>query len=656
MFAAVLPGCAALQAGGRGGASDVPQRDLRVARVLAEEGFKKLEQGQYEEASRVFNAGLKFEPENAQLHFFNALTYHLLYLRGDDAMKDLAATGYALALAADPAHYYAALQAGRLEYRARRYDKAIESFRHAAGIEPERGDAYLGLAAAGYYAHDLTTARDAAERAVRLSPGSAEASRAAAMIYAALGEGAKAREALARYTLLERNRNESAQLERRLNQWRAWHSALQSSPRAAPPQTVAQAAAPASGAAPSQPAAKSAAPSPAAGPAGREPAMPRWFDCDALAVAAAAAAAAATTSTTDTSSDSSGSSSYTYTGDEATPLPALPVTCKGAGNPHMAILDVAIIRTEDNTTTSYGINLLNGLTYVLNNGFGITDVITSPAGGTPSRTVTITRQRSQGFPVGGITYSLNIANSTDSRSEVLARPSLVALDRKPSTFFSGRNVTLGIAGQAGGASTLADRPVGVSLAVTPTFIDDETLLVSVRAARSFLEQVDFNVSFGQSMQTSRNSVTANVALKFGQTLILSGLSEREVERSSAGVPVLQDIPLLQYLFRNKTTQNFTRSVLVLITPRKPLTDRAEMLHAIEERQAGKGGRYSLLHNIEEHLKHTQSASPNLDTVYSHQLDNSLYLQFRSGDVNAENWIRLPRLEQFFRDIAGLAYF
>ncbi len=649
--AAALAGCAALSGGGRGAAADVPQRDLRVARVLAEEGVKKLGQGKYEEASRVFNAGLKFEPENAQLHFFNALAYHLLYLRGDDAMKDLASTGYGLALAADPAHYYAALQLGRLEYRARRYDKAIESFRHAAEIEPERGEAYLGLAAAAYYAHDLKTARDAAETAVRLSPDSAEAMRAAAMVYAALGEAAKAREASARYALLERGGNDSAQLERRLNQWRAWHAALPSSSGdtpPAPPQAIAQAAPP--------PAAAGTAPSSAPGPARREPAMPRWFECDAQAVAAAAAAAAAATSSSDSSSDSSGTASSTYTGDETSPLPALPVPCKGAGNPHMAILDVAIIRTEDNTTTSYGINLLSGLTYVLNNAFQVTDIVASAAGAAPTRTVTITRQRSQGLPLGGITYSLNIANSTDSRSEVLARPSIVAMDRKPSTFFSGRNVTLGIAGQAGGASTLADRPVGVSLSVTPTFVDDETLLVSVRAARSFLEQVDFNVSFGQSMQTSRNSVTANVALKFGQTLILSGLSEREVERSSSGVPVLQDIPLLQYLFRNKTSQNFTRSVLVLITPRKPLPDRAEMVRAIEEREAGRGGRYALLNKIEEHLKHTQSATPNLDTVYSHQLDNSLYLQFRSGDVNAEDWIRLPRLEQFFHDIAGLAYF
>ena len=621
-----------MSAGGRGAAADVPQRDLRVARVLAEEGFKKLRRGEYEEASRIFNAGLKFEPANAQLHFLNALTYHFLYLRGDDAMKDLAATGYQLALTADPTHYHAALQLGRLELRTKRYDKSIEAFRRAATIEPDRGEGYLGLATAGYYARELAAAREAAEKAVGLMPKSAEAMRAAAMIYAALGEDAKAREASARYASLERG--DGARLRHRIEQWRAWHTQLKSAPGAAPP------------AAPAGTAGEDAAhkPAPAAAPGrGREPALPRWFECDGETAALSTAAPEA-------------GGAVAYAADETVALSALPVPCKGAGSPRMAVLDVAIIRTEDNATSSYGINLLNGLTYVLNNAIQVTDILGSTSGSSPTRSVTITRQRSRGFPDGGIAYSLNIANATDARSEVLARPSLVALDRKPSTFFSGRNLTLGIAGQAGGASAFTDRPVGVSLSVTPTFIDEETLLVSVRAARSFLEQVDFNVAFGQTMQTSRNAVTANVALKFGQTLILSGLSEREIERSSTGVPVLQDIPLLQYLFRNKTTQNFTSSVLVLITPRKPVSDRDEMLRAIAEKEAGKGGRYALLQKLEEHVKHAQGATPNLDTVYSHQLDNTLYLQFRSGDVSAETWIQPSRLEQFFADLADLLYF
>lgn len=385
-----------------------PAPDARVVPVLAAEGLKHLRENRLDEASRIFNAGLKLVPDSAQLHFLNGFTYHLMYLRGGEAMRELAAIGYELALAADPSHYHAALQLGRLELQARRPDKAQA------------------------------------------------------------------------------------------------------------------------------------------------------------------------------------------------------------------------------TSTSHGINLLNGLSYVLNQSRAVTDVLATVAGATAApqtRTTTITRTRGAGLPASGIQYSLNIANASDSRNEVLARPSLVALDRRPSTFFSGKNLTLGIAGQAGGSSAFADKPIGVSLSVTPTFIDADTMLVAVRAARSFIEEVDFSVAFPQSLQASRNSVSANVVLKFGQTLILSGLTEQEVERAVSGVPVLQEIPVLQYFFRAKTSQRFTRSVLVVLTPRRPVLEAEPV-------------------RLEEAL----------DGARRHARENGLWLQFRSGDLRNDEWTRPPRLQSLLRQLGELLYF
>ncbi|HEY4646572.1 MAG TPA: hypothetical protein VIH25_09870, partial [Steroidobacteraceae bacterium] len=88
----------------------------------------------------------------------------------------------------------------------------------------------------------------------------------------------------------------------------------------------------------------------------------------------------------------------------------------------------------------------------------------------------------------------------------------------PSAFFSGRNVTMGIAGTGGSASTITDKPVGISLSVTPTFIDSETMLLAVKAQRSFIEAVDASITFTSAIQASRNAVSANVLLKMGQTL------------------------------------------------------------------------------------------------------------------------------------------
>jgi len=144
----------------------------------------------------------------------------------------------------------------------------------------------------------------------------------------------------------------------------------------------------------------------------------------------------------------------------------------------------------------------------------------------------------------------------------------------------------------------------------------------------------------------------------GQTLILSGISEQEVERSSDGVPLLKDIPILQYLFNKTTKQNFTSSVLVLITPRRPATDHALMERTLshidtlpdpEKRKFGP--------MIEEAMKKTPDGIPdNLDAVYRHAYGNDLFLQFRSGDLSLQHWSKPPRITQVLQDIRDMLYF
>lgn len=636
IFLLALGGCGALHvtAIAEHATDQTPKSDLRIARVLAAEGLEKLGQRRYEDASRIFNAGLKFSPDNAQLHFLNGLTYHLLYLRGDEAKRELAVTGYELALNYDPAHYHAALQLGRLEFQAKRYEKSAEAFRRATDIEPRRGDGYHGLAAAAYYARDLPGARAAIEKTLPLLPGNAEVQRAAAMIYAAAGDEAKARGAAERYAAIEHNAGARARLGARIDQWRAWHASLPSDQRGSntAPTVIAQLGPPPTSA-------SGSGSSDAATPTGA--AVRPWFDCGGASV-------------NPPQSISGGSSSSI---DDTIIMPSLPGPCKGAGNPRMVVLDIAFIRTENNASSSHGINLLEGLTYVFNRSRLIQDVLTQRTGLADSREITITETRGRGLPASGIAYSLNIANATDSRTEMLANPSLVALDRMPSTFFAGSNVSLGIAGQAGGSSYVTDRPIGVSLSVTPTFVDDDSVLLAVRAARSFVEQVDQAVLFGHTLQTSRNAVSANVALKLGQTLVLSGLSEQEIQRNSNGVPVLKDIPVLQYLFGTKTTQNFTRSVLVLITPRAPAYDREIMAGTVRHVDTLSGDKSIYRPLIEKAMKDKPDSAPaNLEGTYKHAFGNKLFLQYRSGDLVIQHWSEQSQLDEFFRDMKGLIYF
>lgn len=259
-----------------------------------------------------------------------------------------------------------------------------------------------------------------------------------------------------------------------------------------------------------------------------------------------------------------GGSGGVSTGDDETAaLRALPSPCKGLPLPRMVLVDAVILTTYEEDDSAHGVNLLDSLSIVLDASREVTRTLDNFGNWTTEV------ERRSGYALGqnsaGITYSLNIANAARSRVEVLARPTLVALDRKASTFFSGAEVTVPVQGINSGS--LEDKQVGTSLSVTPTLIDDDTLMLSAKAARSFFAQIEPG-SIEEKLVSNRNTVTASVRMRFGQSLILSGLRESETSDSHTGVPVLRDTPGLQYLFSRRVQSAREKSILIVITPRR----------------------------------------------------------------------------------------
>jgi type II secretory pathway component GspD/PulD (secretin) len=173
------------------------------------------------------------------------------------------------------------------------------------------------------------------------------------------------------------------------------------------------------------------------------------------------------------------------------------------------------------------------------------------------------------LPDNGIAYLLNVLNRQQTSAEVLAKPSLVALDRTPSVFFSGATLTVPVTSAFTG--TLQEKSVGVSLAVTPTFVSDDEVLLAVSAGRSFLDD-QIRADLDQGIETTNNTVAANVRLRFGETLVLSGLSEREHEVDRDEAPGLGRLPIGNLLLGNRQSRSVRKSVVVLLTLRRPNED------------------------------------------------------------------------------------
>jgi len=77
-------------------------------------------------------------------------------------------------------------------------------------------------------------------------------------------------------------------------------------------------------------------------------------------------------------------------------------------------------------------------------------------------------------------------------------------------------------------------------------------LLSIRASRSFIEEQG---NEKVALKQTRNAVNASALVSYGQTFVLNGLVERELDVTENGVPLLQDIPILQYFFKRSVTMD-----------------------------------------------------------------------------------------------------
>lgn len=256
------------------------------------------------------------------------------------------------------------------------------------------------------------------------------------------------------------------------------------------------------------------------------------------------------------------------------PAQVLDLTSDGNGDPQRMIeLDAVLLTMTGLDQTSVGFNFLKFIDVNFNYfasdnkdaviGFGAPPDVTGEVSGLA--------QSSWIFSAAA-SYSVNIANASDERVAVLARPHLTALSGTTADFLAGGEIVFRTTGNIGG--DIKPYPFGTKLKVTPTLLrtpaEDGTPRVHVKVTAGRLSILSL---LGQSEDTpttfTKVEVNSEAVLKLGETLILSGLSQRESQEGFSGVPFLRDIPVIKYFFSNKTTVVSDAAVIILLTPRDP---------------------------------------------------------------------------------------
>jgi type IV pilus assembly protein PilQ len=184
----------------------------------------------------------------------------------------------------------------------------------------------------------------------------------------------------------------------------------------------------------------------------------------------------------------------------------------------------------------------------------------------------------------------------DSRSELVQAPQMVALDHQTATIFVGEAVRYAQAraeqGQAGGIVLALEEGdespvnVGFQLFATPHIVPGtDKVIMHVVPQRTALSGTGnspiapagfdvFTVGGGVEIgagqialpRVASSTLATTVLLRSGQTAVLGGLKSKSDSQTTTQLPLLGDIPLLGYLFKNTSQQQVTSTLLIFVTP------------------------------------------------------------------------------------------
>jgi len=176
------------------------------------------------------------------------------------------------------------------------------------------------------------------------------------------------------------------------------------------------------------------------------------------------------------------------------------------------------------------------------------------------------------LPKDNITVFIQLLQQ-EGLATILAQPKIMALSGQQAVFQVGGEIPIRIA--TGFSTDVQFKPFGTIVNFVARVSDEGDILLTVTPEVS-------EPDFGREVEGIPSFVTRRVStaarLRNGETLVIGGLLQNVKNETVTGVPYLQDIPYVGYLFRHSTYSSVVTEVMVAVTPRlvRPMAPGTEV--------------------------------------------------------------------------------
>ena len=176
-------------------------------------------------------------------------------------------------------------------------------------------------------------------------------------------------------------------------------------------------------------------------------------------------------------------------------------------------------------------------------------------------------------PTGGVSLSIFdptaskvltlelIASELDGKTKSIASPRVVTANGTEASIESGVEIPY-LQSSSSGAANVAFKKAVLSLKVTPQITPDDNVSMKVNVNQDTVGDV-----FGGVPSVNTKQVSTQVLVENGGTVVIGGVYTQDQTQSTSKVPLLGDVPIVGWLFKNQNKTDNKRELLIFITPK-----------------------------------------------------------------------------------------
>ncbi|MBA6243295.1 MULTISPECIES: type IV pilus secretin PilQ [Psychrobacter] len=152
------------------------------------------------------------------------------------------------------------------------------------------------------------------------------------------------------------------------------------------------------------------------------------------------------------------------------------------------------------------------------------------------------------------------ALQADNRGEVISTPKILTADKQTAKVSSGTQIPYQEA-SASGATTTSFKEAALSLEATPNITPDGKIGLQLVITNGTPTIINNQVAI------SEDSISTNVIIEDGQTVVLGGVFKNRTGNEVTKVPFLGDLPYIGRAFRKDVRSNTKEELLIFVTPK-----------------------------------------------------------------------------------------